>query len=312
MDTDFLAEQMKLYNTNIDDIGFSEHILRCLRWHGYTTIGKLARMNVPQILKIPGIFEDDCKEIVEKLGAIGIIIDSQAKKPKKHHYDKPSKFPYPNNLIAAIRDTDPHELNEEYFSMDQLMGISVALSSLTEQEETMIILRYKHGATLDQIGNFYGLTNERARQLIHQALRKLRHPARYRLIDQGLRRYIENEAEKRSELKVSNLLHLEYFRGYHDGIDAATISDDDKKKLINEKLLQTALSDLDISIRTFNTLSRANVKTLGDLLAYDSVDTIYKIRNMGHKSAVEIAKLLSRYGICNDAWESFLTIKTEE
>ena len=67
----------------------------------------------------------------------------------------PGKFPYPNNLIADVKDIDPMQLIEECYSDDRLIGISTALSSLTEQEETVINMRYKHGATLKQILRFY-------------------------------------------------------------------------------------------------------------------------------------------------------------
>jgi len=75
MGNDFLVDQMQLYNTSIEDVGFSEDVLRCLRWQEYKTIGKLARMGIQKIKKIPGIKDEGCREIVEKLGAIGIMID---------------------------------------------------------------------------------------------------------------------------------------------------------------------------------------------------------------------------------------------
>jgi RNA polymerase sigma factor (sigma-70 family) len=244
LDADFLIEQMKLYNNSIEEIGFSDSVLHCLRGHEYKTIGKLARMSAHNILKIPGIGEDEFNEIVERLGVMGIRIDAQPGNPGK--YDQPSKFPYPNNLIAAIKGIDPAQLKDESYTNDQLTGIYAALNSLTDQETTMIILRYKHGATLEQIGNFYGVTRERIRQMMNETLRKLRHPSRWRLIDKGFINYIEEEVERRVASKTSHILYLEYSRGYQDGINAATESDAEKKKLINEYVLRTPITNLNL------------------------------------------------------------------
>lgn len=312
MDTDFLVDQMKLYNTSIEDVGFSENVLRCLRRHEYKTIGKLARMNYQKILKIPGIHEAERDDIVEKLGAMGIIIEGQPEDTKKPLYVKPGKYPYPSNLIAAITDTDPEQLKDKTYSQDRLVGISAALSSLTEQEETMIILRYKHGATLTQIGHYYGVTKERARQLILGGLQKLRHPKRYRLIDKGLEQYIDDRATTLAEAKVYPMLHSEYTRGYHDGIDDATKAEGSKKYLLDEKLLQTSIEDIDMSVRAFNILKKAGVNTLGDLLAYNSTEAIMSMNYIGKKSAAEIAGIMRDYGICNTAWAYFLIDKKKE
>lgn len=312
MDTDFLFEQMKLYNTSIENIGFSDSVLRCLRWHEYKTVGKLARMKYHKLAKIPGLNENDCNEIVEKLDAMGIIIDGKPENTPKQTYGKPGKYPYPKNLIAAIMDTDPERLADENYSIDRFAGISAALSSLSEQEETMIILRYKYGATLTQIGNYYGVTKERARQLILEGIHKLRHFKRFQLIDKGLHQYIDDEAKKLAEMKVYPMLHSEYTRGYRDGIEDATKAEGDKKYLIDEKILQTPISDVDMSVRSYNILKMASINKLGDILAFNTVEAICSMKNMGKKSAAEIAKILRDHGICNKAWAHFLIDKKEE
>jgi RNA polymerase sigma factor (sigma-70 family) len=62
------------------------------------------------------------------------------------------------------------------------------LSSLTDRERKIIELRYglenDQGLTLKEVGNEFGLTRERIRQIEKEALAKLRHPSRSRkLID---------------------------------------------------------------------------------------------------------------------------------
>src|SRR5690625_7826035 len=60
--------------------------------------------------------------------------------------------------------------------------INRVLDSLAEQEALVIRLRFGmldgKRKTLDEIGDIFGLTRERIRQIEERALRKLRHPSR--------------------------------------------------------------------------------------------------------------------------------------
>ncbi|MCX6004088.1 MAG: sigma-70 family RNA polymerase sigma factor [Chloroflexi bacterium] len=60
------------------------------------------------------------------------------------------------------------------------------LASLTDRERRIIELRYgldnEHGLTLKEVGNEFGLTRERIRQIEKEALAKLRHPSKSRML----------------------------------------------------------------------------------------------------------------------------------
>ncbi len=81
--------------------------------------------------------------------------------------DDESESPYESLMDSALRE----ELSE-------------ALSTLTPREVKILKLRYgltdgrEH--TLEEVGQKYGLTRERIRQIEKEALRKLRHPSRSR------------------------------------------------------------------------------------------------------------------------------------
>jgi RNA polymerase primary sigma factor len=64
--------------------------------------------------------------------------------------------------------------------------IEQVLSSLTEREEKIIRMRFGIGVgsehTLEEVGKFFNLTRERIRQIEIKALKKLRHPARSKLL----------------------------------------------------------------------------------------------------------------------------------
>lgn len=65
----------------------------------------------------------------------------------------------------------------------------------------------------------------------------------------------------------------------------------DEKFLHMRKLLKTPLTDLDLSVRAFNCLRAAEIKTLGDLVQYDIADLL-KFRNFGKKSLAELEELV--------------------
>jgi len=64
--------------------------------------------------------------------------------------------------------------------------IEQALSSLSEREEKIIRMRFGIGVnsehTLEEVGQFFNLTRERIRQIEIKALKKLRHPARSKML----------------------------------------------------------------------------------------------------------------------------------
>jgi DNA-directed RNA polymerase subunit alpha len=66
----------------------------------------------------------------------------------------------------------------------------------------------------------------------------------------------------------------------------------DEEMLHMRKLLKTQLSDLDLSVRAFNCLKAADVKTLGDLVRLDISDMM-KFRNFGKKSLAELEQLVA-------------------
>ncbi|MEX0966454.1 MAG: DNA-directed RNA polymerase subunit alpha [Bacteroidia bacterium] len=65
----------------------------------------------------------------------------------------------------------------------------------------------------------------------------------------------------------------------------------DEKFLHMRKLLKTPLTDLDLSVRAFNCLRAAEIKTLCDLVKYDVADLL-KFRNFGKKSLGELEELV--------------------
>lgn len=66
----------------------------------------------------------------------------------------------------------------------------------------------------------------------------------------------------------------------------------DEEMLHMRKLLKTSLSDLDLSVRAYNCLKAADVRTLGDLVRLEISDMM-KFRNFGKKSLAELEQLVA-------------------
>lgn len=70
----------------------------------------------------------------------------------------------------------------------------------------------------------------------------------------------------------------------------------DENYLHVRKILKTPLSDLDLSVRAYNCLKAADIKSLSDLVAYDIADLL-KFRNFGKKSLSELEELVRDKGL---------------
>lgn len=70
----------------------------------------------------------------------------------------------------------------------------------------------------------------------------------------------------------------------------------DENMLHMRKLLKTSLADLDLSVRAYNCLKAAEIKTLGELVSYDIADLL-KFRNFGKKSLTELEELVRDKGL---------------
>lgn len=70
----------------------------------------------------------------------------------------------------------------------------------------------------------------------------------------------------------------------------------DEEMLHMRKLLKTPIADLDLSVRAYNCLKAADIKSLGDLAALDISDMM-KFRNFGKKSLAELEQLIAEKGL---------------
>ena len=63
-----------------------------------------------------------------------------------------------------------------------------------------------------------------------------------------------------------------------------------------KKLCETNVSELDLSVRSYNALMRANCKTIGEAITAINEAKLFAVRNLGVKSIAEIRRLILEYG----------------
>ena len=65
---------------------------------------------------------------------------------------------------------------------------------------------------------------------------------------------------------------------------------------MHAKILAMAIEDMDLSVRSYNCLKRANIHTVEDLTR-KTEDEMLKVRNLGRKSLDEVIQKLESYGL---------------
>jgi RNA polymerase sigma factor (sigma-70 family) len=102
--------------------------------------------------------------------------------PKKYYKDFESIQLLSYQEAAEQKLLPPVETYEDDVDAPMLTdGIRDALTSLTEREAMVIRMRFGldgEERTLDEVGEVFGVSRERARQMEKKALKKLRHPSR--------------------------------------------------------------------------------------------------------------------------------------
>ncbi|MBQ3491396.1 MAG: DNA-directed RNA polymerase subunit alpha, partial [Oscillospiraceae bacterium] len=89
--------------------------------------------------------------------------------------------------------------------------------------------------------------------------------------------------------------HLTVFTNLSDTVSAGSTVVEKSLDRPDTKLAMT-IDELDLSVRSFNCLKRANINTVADLISKTGEDMM-KVRNMGKKSLDEVQKKLEMMGL---------------
>jgi len=103
-------------------------------------------------------------------------------------------------------------------------------------------------------------------------------------------------------LKGAAYILIQHFMLFSDQAMTFEIARPQEEETVDEewlqmrKLLKTSLTDLDLSVRAYNCLKAADIKTLGDLASLE-VSDMMKFRNFGKKSLTELEQLIAEKGL---------------
>ncbi len=89
--------------------------------------------------------------------------------------------------------------------------------------------------------------------------------------------------------------HLAVFTGLSDAVGSGSTVVEKSANAPDTKLSMT-IDELDLSVRSFNCLKRANINTVADLISKTG-EEMMKVRNMGKKSLDEVQKKLEMMGL---------------
>ena len=205
---------------------------------------------------------------------------------------------YPYNLAYAVFLPSWERKSEEqiYEAKQKVYRVYIpalieAMNDLTDREQKVLELRYKHYLTLEQCGYHFNVTRERIRQVEAKALRKLRSPYRSKhwiLDTMGKAREAQ---EKLSQLELENIRLKNYIESH---LTNSKIPWDNERK--EDSVSDISIDNLELSVRSFNCLKRAGIDTLGDLSEY-TLEKLLKVRNLGRKSMEEVITKAKEYGI---------------
>ena len=179
--------------------------------------------------------------------------------------------------------------------------LTEVISELPGDLPKVMFLLYRDGLTLKEAGEELGKSGERVRQLKEKALRMLRnqHRTAYMLLigESGEEVYISRMRAEELREKAENDYTCRMMRKEIERLDRLIYA---KNKILKDEKERIPIEEwstlgINLSVRAFNALKKANVQTFGQLLAMTYGD-IKRIRNMGQKTADEVAEEVGRAG----------------
>jgi hypothetical protein len=170
-----------------------------------------------------------------------------------------------------------HSIQDLKLQSKQIMNI-VSQEKLIDERLVEIISLYDDGYSLSQIGERYGITSERSRQLIEKAKMKVR------------------------GIVVNSLTN---FASAHDNFFYVDNLERENKRLkemlIREQIDERQfvhIDDLDLSIRLYNVLNGQRLYTVKDIKGFVQKGGNFKrLRNFGTKSMNELKDVMAQHGV---------------
>lgn len=164
-----LAEQSRIVRLPLNQVGSLNKINKALSKFEQENERMPSPDELSEILDIPR------EKIIDTLRVSGRHVS----------VDAPFVDGEDNNLLDVLVNSDSPNADRGLVKESLNKEIERALSTLTERERDIVKYFFGIGIgemTLEEIGEFFGLTRERVRQIKEKAIRRLRHSARSKLL----------------------------------------------------------------------------------------------------------------------------------
>ncbi len=185
------------------------------------------------------------------------------------------------------------------FSEDVCDGIRYALSSLESRELECLKLHLGEGESYAAIAREWNMSTSNVQRIEGQAIRKLRDTSRWNYIRYGIAGYLQEAKNANRKQGFQEGYKAGYKDGLEDGRTGKTPPDADLE------VLNLPLECLELSVRAHNCLIAARCERIGDVARLPE-ETISRMRNLGKKSAKEVACALAGKGIWNTDWDKYV------
>lgn len=288
---EIMAEHLALRRSSIYALNLPSNITEALVLNGgIKTVSQLEFRDAATLLDIKGIGVQDVELIKTKLQEMGLeMSDSRLPKPSKVSV---KKVEYPGNLLRFIKEHNAKFREPDAVTDDILKGIRFACVSLEDDLQVILYLRFEMHQNLADIAKMFGSSKTLIESKIEKCIEKWFLSGDIKYIEEGLSGRIKNLINKKAEDLAELRLAKEYQRGYDNAVAELKGEEVEPKKPLN--ILDTPLSDIGYSVRTFHALDRAGVETLGDIVSMTFED-LCKIRNLGRISREEVRSKVREY-----------------
>ena len=149
--------------------------------HGYGSTYNSARGEALQKVRIMGTVQEMIDHIGQRGAPLVVGTSSRERPNKAMTYQELSSFIEDNSSLTPVQNATQSMLREK---MAEVLG------DLSPRESQVLRWRFGlydgHEYTLEEVGQKFGLTRERIRQIEGKALRHLRHPRKVRELKEYL------------------------------------------------------------------------------------------------------------------------------
>ena len=196
---------------------------------------------------------------------------------------------FPGNLFYDITGIKLEEMENMPLDAKPTM-LYLMYQELPEGMADIVLSRYSDGYSYRKIGSLYGISGQRAEQIVSYSLNLLK--GHTELLTRGimvsLREVSEDYAEKtRKEIEEESREAFEkvgYLAGFSDAKEGT------------ENVYEDApVASLNLSTRNYNALKRLHMEKISDIIAFG--DRISDVHALGKKSYDELMTCLKNRGV---------------